>query len=104
MSDVLSLVLMTEVFVTLFVIMDPVGLVPVFVSLAGERSPAAQHLIARRAVLGLLSSGLALLTGGPGVGKTTIVRCVVALAEGAGRVLARSVVARLTQPPADVSA
>lgn len=38
----------------------------------------------RRAVLGLLSSGIALLTGGPGVGKTTIVRCVVALAEGAG--------------------
>ena len=28
----------------------------------------------------------------------------VALAEGAGRVLARPVVARLTQPPADVSA
>lgn len=38
----------------------------------------------RAAVLGLLSHPLALLTGGPGVGKTTIVRQVVALAEHAG--------------------
>jgi exodeoxyribonuclease V alpha subunit len=36
------------------------------------------------AVLGLLSSPVALLTGGPGVGKTTILRFVVALAETAG--------------------
>lgn len=38
----------------------------------------------RAAVLGLLSQQVALLTGGPGVGKTTIVRCVVALAEASG--------------------
>ena len=45
----------------------------------------------RRAVLGLLATGLGLLTGGPGVGKTTIVRSVVALAEAAGaRVLLAS--------------
>ena len=37
--------------VTLFVVIDPAGLVPVFVSLAGARSPQAQASIARRAVL-----------------------------------------------------
>ena len=36
---------------TLFVVIDPAGLVPVFVSLAGGRSPQAQASIARRAVL-----------------------------------------------------
>lgn len=36
------------------------------------------------AVRGLLSNPVALLTGGPGVGKTTILRLVVALAEAAG--------------------
>jgi len=38
----------------------------------------------RAAVLGILKSPVALLTGGPGVGKTTIVRLVVALAEADG--------------------
>jgi len=38
----------------------------------------------REAVLGLLSAPLALLTGGPGVGKTTIVRWVVRLAQDRG--------------------
>ncbi|MCP3917481.1 MAG: ATP-dependent RecD-like DNA helicase, partial [bacterium] len=38
----------------------------------------------REAVLGILRSPAALLTGGPGVGKTTIVRLVVALAEADG--------------------
>ncbi len=37
------------------------------------------------AVLGLLAHPVGLLTGGPGVGKTTIVRLVVALAEKASR-------------------
>ncbi|MCA9002525.1 MAG: AAA family ATPase, partial [Planctomycetes bacterium] len=38
----------------------------------------------RSAVLRLLSTSVGLLTGGPGVGKTTIVRLIVALAESAG--------------------
>nr|WP_221634604.1 MarC family protein [Nocardioides luti] len=41
---------MTEVFVTLFVIMDPVGTVPIFLSLTGGRSPAAARRAAWQAV------------------------------------------------------
>ena len=50
MSDVLSLVLMTEVFVTLFVIMDPVGTIPIFLSLNRGRSAATLHRAAWQAV------------------------------------------------------
>jgi multiple antibiotic resistance protein len=49
-SDVLSLVLMTEVFVTLFVIMDPVGTIPIFLSLNRGRSAATLHRAAWQAV------------------------------------------------------
>lgn len=43
-------VLLTEVFVTLFVIMDPVGTVPIFLSLTAGRSPAARKRAAWQAV------------------------------------------------------
>ncbi len=47
-----------------------------------ERDAAIElHASQRAAVLGLLSEPVALLTGGPGVGKTTLTRLVVALAE-----------------------
>jgi exodeoxyribonuclease V alpha subunit len=42
------------------------------------------HAGQREAVLTLLSQPVALLTGGPGVGKTTIIRFVANLAEGSG--------------------
>jgi multiple antibiotic resistance protein len=40
-----------KAFSTLFVVVDPIGLVPMFVALAGTRSHAAQARIAREAVL-----------------------------------------------------
>ncbi len=52
---------------------------------AEGRAGLELHAAQRRAVLGLLGEPLALLTGGPGVGKTTIVRLVVELAERADR-------------------
>ncbi len=49
------------------------------------------HSKQREAILGLLAAPLALLSGGPGVGKTTIVRWVVRLAQARGaRVLLAS--------------
>ena len=42
------------------------------------------HVDQRSAVLGLLNTQVGLLTGGPGVGKTTVLRLIVALAEDAG--------------------
>jgi len=50
---------------------------------AAAEGQLALHPAQRAAVLGCLSSPVALLTGGPGVGKTTIVRLVVELAERA---------------------
>ncbi len=46
----LDSVLMTEVFVTLFVIMDPVGTIPVFLALTSGRSAASMRRAAWQAV------------------------------------------------------
>jgi multiple antibiotic resistance protein len=50
MSNVIAVTLMTEVFVTLFVIMDPVGTIPIFLSLTRGRSPASVRRAAWQAV------------------------------------------------------
>jgi multiple antibiotic resistance protein len=49
-SSVVDTVLLVEVFVTLFVIMDPVGTVPIFLSLTSGRSPASARRAAWQAV------------------------------------------------------
>src|SRR5215213_10153709 len=50
MSSVVTLTLLTEVFVTLFVIMDPVGTIPIFLSLTRGRSRATVKRAAWQAV------------------------------------------------------
>ena len=50
MSGVVDGVLLTEVFVTLFVIMDPVGTIPIFLSLTSGRSAASARRAAWQAV------------------------------------------------------
>lgn len=50
MSGLLDTVLLVEVFVTLFVIMDPVGTVPIFLSLTSGRSAATARRAAWQAV------------------------------------------------------
>ena len=49
-SAVVSLTLLTEVFVTLFVIMDPIGTIPLFLSLTRGRSQASVRRAAWQAV------------------------------------------------------
>ncbi|RNL66210.1 MarC family protein [Nocardioides marmoriginsengisoli] len=46
----MELALFTSVFVTLFVIMDPVGTIPIFLSLTGGRSPQVARRLAWQAV------------------------------------------------------
>lgn len=51
MSSVVNGALLAEVFVTLFVIMDPPGTVPVFISLTAGRPAAVRHRAAWQSVL-----------------------------------------------------
>jgi len=48
-----------KAFLTLFVVIDPVGLAPIFITLAGDRPPEEQTQIARQAVL--VASGILLV-------------------------------------------
>lgn len=50
MSELVTVTLLTEVFVTLFVIMDPVGTIPIFLSLTRGRSTATIRRAAWQAV------------------------------------------------------
>jgi multiple antibiotic resistance protein len=50
MSAVVSTTLLSSVFVTLFVIMDPVGTIPIFLSLTRGRAPASVRRAAWQAV------------------------------------------------------
>ncbi|HLL07773.1 MAG TPA: MarC family protein [Nocardioidaceae bacterium] len=51
MSSVVNLTLLGEVFITLFVIMDPPGTIPLFLSLTSGRTPAMRKRAAWQAVL-----------------------------------------------------
>ena len=51
MSDVLDLKLLAEVFITLFVIMDPPGTVPVFLGLTSTMTARSRKRAARQAIL-----------------------------------------------------
>lgn len=49
--SLLDVTLLGEVFVTLFVIMDPPGVIPLFLSLTGGRTPAVRRRVAWQAAL-----------------------------------------------------
>jgi multiple antibiotic resistance protein len=57
--------LVVRAFLTLFVVIDPIGLGPIFVTLAGNRSPKEQVRIARQAILVAGGIMLAFALGGP---------------------------------------
>ncbi|MCX7594033.1 MAG: MarC family protein [Fischerella sp.] len=51
-SDSIDMIpFIVRAFLTLFVVLDPIGLVPIFLTLTGQHSPKVQARIARQAVL-----------------------------------------------------
>src|SRR3954465_12358315 len=67
MDSVVSVTLLTEVFVTLFVIMDPVGTIPIFLSLTRGRSRATVKRAAWQAVAVSLAGLVAFAFFGRGI-------------------------------------
>lgn len=49
-----------------------------------SREKILLHDLQKEAVLGILDNGIEVITGGPGTGKTTIIRCILALLKKAG--------------------
>ncbi len=69
-----------------------------------RRSKFELHSLQREAIAGLASHPVGVLTGGPGVGKTTVLRLVVQLAHGAGsRVLLASPTGRAAKRLAEAT-
>jgi multiple antibiotic resistance protein len=57
--QLIPIAFVTKAFVTLFVIIDPIGLVPLFIALVNKRTPEEQTQIAQRAIL--VSAGILLV-------------------------------------------
>ena len=55
---------LVKAFLTLFVVIDPIGLTPIFISLVGDRSSAEQARVARQAILVAAAIVLAFTLGG----------------------------------------
>lgn len=49
-AELISVSFLAKAFLTLFVVIDPIGLIPLFITLAHDRTPEEQAQIARRAV------------------------------------------------------